>query len=216
MSIEFMMPSNHLTLCRPLLLLPSIVPSIRVFSNESTLLSRWPKYWSFSFSVSACGPLCLQDAWFSAPASISLLILSYLPAATDRIQPSKTPEPVPSTSGSSESAAYPPPPTADDPSALPSPIPSPSSIGSSSCLLTMLWIFFDTCMPAVVLPFPRYCKIKKVLSIFLCLLYYLCEKYYKKPITVQYYIVDVLVGCCWLKNYSQPYVWSYVSFGGDF
>ena len=46
------MPSNHLILCRPLLLLPSIFPSIRVFSNESALGSRWPKYWSFSFSVS--------------------------------------------------------------------------------------------------------------------------------------------------------------------
>ena len=45
------MPSNHLMLCRPLLLLPSILPSIRVFSNESTLLMRWPKYWSFSFSI---------------------------------------------------------------------------------------------------------------------------------------------------------------------
>ena len=46
------MPSNHLILCRPLLLLPSIFPSIRVFSNESALLIRWPKYWSFSFSIS--------------------------------------------------------------------------------------------------------------------------------------------------------------------
>ena len=46
------MPSSHLILCRPLLLLPSIPPSIRVFSNESTLLMRWPKYWSFSFSIS--------------------------------------------------------------------------------------------------------------------------------------------------------------------
>ena len=46
------MPSNHLILCRPLLLLPSIFPSIRVFSNESALLIRWPKYWSFSFNIS--------------------------------------------------------------------------------------------------------------------------------------------------------------------
>ena len=46
------MPSNHLILCRPLLPLPSIFPSIRVFSNESTLHNRWPKYWSFSFSIS--------------------------------------------------------------------------------------------------------------------------------------------------------------------
>ena len=52
MSIELVMPSNHLTLCRPLLLLPSIFPSIRVFSNESVLHNRWPKFWSFSFSIS--------------------------------------------------------------------------------------------------------------------------------------------------------------------
>ena len=52
MSIEFVMPSSHLILCRPLLLLPPIPPSIRVFSNESTLCMRWPKYWSFSFSIS--------------------------------------------------------------------------------------------------------------------------------------------------------------------
>ena len=51
MVIESVMPSNHLILCRPLLLLPSIFPSIRVFSNESTLHMRWPKYWSFSFSI---------------------------------------------------------------------------------------------------------------------------------------------------------------------
>ena len=52
MSIESVMPSNHLILCCPLLLLPSIFPSIRVFSNESVLCIRWPKYWSFSFSIS--------------------------------------------------------------------------------------------------------------------------------------------------------------------
>ena len=52
MSIESVMPSNHLILCRPLLLLSSIFPSIRVFSNESALRIRWPKYWSFSFSIS--------------------------------------------------------------------------------------------------------------------------------------------------------------------
>ena len=52
MSIESVMPSSHLILCRPLLLLPPIPPSIRVFSNESTLRMRWPKYWSFSFSIS--------------------------------------------------------------------------------------------------------------------------------------------------------------------
>ena len=52
MSIESMMPSNHLIFCRPLLLLPSIFPSIRVFSDESALHIRWPKYWTFSFSIS--------------------------------------------------------------------------------------------------------------------------------------------------------------------
>src|SRR5574341_554524 len=50
-SSESVMSSNHLILCRPLLLPPSIFPSIRVFSNESTLLMRWPKYWTFSFSI---------------------------------------------------------------------------------------------------------------------------------------------------------------------
>ena len=52
MSIESVMPSNHLILCCPLLLLPSIFPSIRVFSNELALCNRWPKYWNFSFSIS--------------------------------------------------------------------------------------------------------------------------------------------------------------------
>ena len=52
MSIESVMPSNHLILCRPLFLLPSIFPSFRVFSNESALHIRWPKYWSFSFNIS--------------------------------------------------------------------------------------------------------------------------------------------------------------------
>ena len=52
MSIESVMPSNHLIFCRPLLLLPLIFPSIRVFSSESVLCIRWPKYWSFSFSIS--------------------------------------------------------------------------------------------------------------------------------------------------------------------
>ena len=52
MSIESVIPSNHLILCYPLLLLPSIIPSIRVFSNESVLCIRWPKYWSFSFNIS--------------------------------------------------------------------------------------------------------------------------------------------------------------------
>src|SRR5574337_561900 len=53
MSIESAMPSNHLILCCPLILLPSIFPNIRVFSNETALRIRWPKYWSFSFSISS-------------------------------------------------------------------------------------------------------------------------------------------------------------------
>ena len=65
MSTEWMMPSNHLILCRPLLLLPLMFPSIRVFSNESALRIRWPKHWSFSFTLltSTAGPLlpCLRD-----------------------------------------------------------------------------------------------------------------------------------------------------------
>ena len=60
MSIESVMPSSHLILCRPLLLLPPIPPSISVFLNESTLHMRWPKYWSFSFSISP--PMKTQDS----------------------------------------------------------------------------------------------------------------------------------------------------------
>ena len=67
MSIESVMPSSHLTLYRPLLLLPPIPPSIRVFSNESTLCMRWPKYWSFSFSISPSnehpGLICFSMDW---------------------------------------------------------------------------------------------------------------------------------------------------------
>ena len=68
MSIELVMPSNHLILCRPLLLLPSIFPSIRVFSNESALLIKWPKYWSLSFSISPSneysGLISFRIDWF--------------------------------------------------------------------------------------------------------------------------------------------------------
>ena len=59
MSIALVMPFNHLILCRPLILPPSIFPSIRVFSNESALRIRWPKYWSFSFNISL--PMSTQD-----------------------------------------------------------------------------------------------------------------------------------------------------------
>ena len=69
MSIESVMPSNHLILCHPLLLLPSIFPSIRVFSNESALLIRWPKYWSFSFGTSPSneysGLIFFRISWFN-------------------------------------------------------------------------------------------------------------------------------------------------------
>ena len=67
MSIESMMPSSHLILCPPLLLLPPIPPSIRVFSNESTLHMRWPKYWSSSFNISPSneysGPISFRMDW---------------------------------------------------------------------------------------------------------------------------------------------------------
>ena len=66
------MPSNHLILCHPLLLLPSIFPSIRVFSNEPALCIRWPKYWSFSFSISPSneysGLISFRMDWFELPA----------------------------------------------------------------------------------------------------------------------------------------------------
>ena len=68
LSIEMVMPSNHLTFCDPLLLLPSIFPSIRVFSNELALCIRWPKYWGFSFSISPSneysGLISFRIDWF--------------------------------------------------------------------------------------------------------------------------------------------------------
>ena len=96
MSIESGMPSSLLILCGPLLLLPPVPPSIRVFSNESTLLMRWPKYWSFSFSISPFNehpglisfrmdwldPLAIQDSQESSPTpqfkSINSSALSFL------------------------------------------------------------------------------------------------------------------------------------------
>ena len=67
MSIETVMPSNHLILCRPLLLLPLVFPSIRVLSNESALRIRWPKYWSFGFNISPSnehpGPISFRMDW---------------------------------------------------------------------------------------------------------------------------------------------------------
>ena len=68
MSIESVIPSNHLILCRPLLFLPSIFPSTRIFSNESVLHIRWPKYWSFSFSIGPSneysGLISFRIDWF--------------------------------------------------------------------------------------------------------------------------------------------------------
>ena len=82
-SIESVMPSNHLILCGPLLLLPSIFPSIRVFSIESSLHIRWPKYWSFSFSISPSteysGLISLGMDWldlldaFAQPEALSVV-----------------------------------------------------------------------------------------------------------------------------------------------
>ena len=100
MSIESVMPSNHLILCRPLLLLPLIFHSIRVFSNESVLHIRWPKYWSFSFNISCTnkhpGLISFRMDWLDPLAvqgtlksllqhrfeSINSLVLSFLHSAT--------------------------------------------------------------------------------------------------------------------------------------
>ena len=72
MSIESVMPSSHLILCHPLLLLPSILPSIRVFSNVPVLRIRWPEYWSFSFNISPpnehSGLISLRMDWLDLPA----------------------------------------------------------------------------------------------------------------------------------------------------
>ena len=78
MSIESVMPSSHLILCCPLLLLPPIPPSIRVLSNESTLHIRWPKYWSFSFSINPCneysGLISLRINWFEVQGTLKSLL----------------------------------------------------------------------------------------------------------------------------------------------
>ena len=75
--IELMIPSNHLSLCHPLLLPPSVFPSIRVFSNESTLRMRWPKYWSFSFSISPSNER--TNVLFSSVQSLSRVRLFATP-----------------------------------------------------------------------------------------------------------------------------------------
>ena len=88
-SIESVMPSNHLILCHPLLLLPSIFPSIRVFSDESVLCIRWPKYWSFSFSISPSneysGLISFRMAWLDLLAvqgTLKSLLQHYSPTLT--------------------------------------------------------------------------------------------------------------------------------------
>ena len=77
MSIESVMPSNHLILCHPLLLLPSVFPSIRVFSSKSALCIRWPKYWNFSFSISPSneylGLISFRIDWFDLLAIQGIL-----------------------------------------------------------------------------------------------------------------------------------------------
>ena len=100
-SIESVMPSNHLILCHPLLLLPSVFPSIRVFFSESALCIRWPKYWSFSFSISLsneysgliscrmdwCDLLTVQGALKPHPESITLITSSKLKNLALRLAP---------------------------------------------------------------------------------------------------------------------------------
>ena len=84
MSIESVMPSSHLILCRPLLLLPPIPPSIRVFSSDSTLRMRWPKYWSFSFYISPSSDLrifqtiCVVGLWACSIKIIPLFLFCLL------------------------------------------------------------------------------------------------------------------------------------------
>ena len=86
MSIELGMPSNHLILCRPLLLVPSIFPSIRVFFNNSALRIRWPKYWSFSFSISPSneysGLISFRMDWLDLLAAQVEHVLHYVCAKT--------------------------------------------------------------------------------------------------------------------------------------
>ena len=77
MSIESVMPSNHLILCHPFLLLPSIFPNIRVFSNESALCIKWPKYWSFSFNISPSNEHPSSKAWILQCSAIFMVQLSH-------------------------------------------------------------------------------------------------------------------------------------------
>ena len=89
MSIESVIPSNHLILCCPLLLLPSIFPSIRVFSNESAVCIRWPKDWSFSFSISPSneysGLISFRMNWFD-PLAVQGTLKSLLQHTVQKLQ----------------------------------------------------------------------------------------------------------------------------------
>ena len=76
MSIESLMPSNHLILCRPLLLVPSIFPSISVFSNELDLCIRWPKYWSFNFSIRPSNEYPIESKYFKCSGHWVLILTS--------------------------------------------------------------------------------------------------------------------------------------------
>ncbi|XDA71645.1 hypothetical protein R6Z07F_001990 [Ovis aries] len=103
MSIELVMPSNHLILCRPLLLLPSIFPSIRVFSNESARHIRWPKYWHFSFNVSPFkehpGLISFMVDWFDILAVQGTLKSLLQHSSKASILNLHIPKPHPSKSG---------------------------------------------------------------------------------------------------------------------
>ena len=89
MSIKSEVPSNHLILCRPLLLLPSVYPSIRVFSHESVFCIRWPKHWSFSFSISPCneysGLISFRMNWFD-PLAVQGTLKSLLQHTVQKLQ----------------------------------------------------------------------------------------------------------------------------------
>ena len=172
MSIASVMPSSHLILWCPLLLLPSIFPSIRDFSSESAVRIRWPKYWNQNTNI----------------LHTNLQVLNF----------SKMQTCIPSVSGVSEIAACPPSPIADGPLALPSAHPStltpplPPAVSNASCLFTWcqsLCARYCT----VLLYFSGYCTVRlKMFSLFfMFFMYYLCEKYHK-PIIIQNCITDCL------------------------
>ena len=90
-SIKSVMPSSHLILWRPLLLLPPIPPSIRVFSSESTLHMRWPKFWSFSFSISWVVLSIFTILWNAAPQTVHFIILKLHPLKSNPFPPPHSP-----------------------------------------------------------------------------------------------------------------------------